>query len=86
MPISLDVLKIIEKAKAERATFIDLGNCGLTELPEKLFGLTGLEGINLGRYYWNGTEWKETANKGRANRLTSESLYPLKRYKIRCKP
>ena len=32
-------LKLIRKAKETRATHLDLGNCGLTELPDALFEL-----------------------------------------------
>ena len=32
-------LKLIQKAKETRATHLDLGNCGLTELPDALFEL-----------------------------------------------
>lgn len=33
-------LKLIREAKETRATRLDLGNCGLTELPKELFELT----------------------------------------------
>ena len=36
-------LKLIREAKETRATRLDLGNCGLTELPDELFELTWLE-------------------------------------------
>ena len=32
-------LKLIREAKEARATRLDLGNCGLTELPDELFEL-----------------------------------------------
>ena len=35
--------KRIREAKEKRLTRLDLGNCGLTELPEELFELTWLE-------------------------------------------
>ena len=35
-------LKLIQKAKETRATHLDLGNCGLTELPDALFELVDL--------------------------------------------
>ena len=40
-------LKLIREAKESRATRLDLGNCGLTELPEELFELTWLEELML---------------------------------------
>ena len=30
-----DALQLIAENKRTRATFLDLGNCGLTEVPEK---------------------------------------------------
>jgi hypothetical protein len=29
-------LRLIEENKKNRATFLDLGNCGLTEVPEEI--------------------------------------------------
>ena len=43
-------LKLIKEAKEKRLTRLDLGNCGLTELPDELFELTWLEELNLGMY------------------------------------
>ena len=40
-------LKLIAQAKKNRATHLDLGNCGLTELPDALFELTWLEELIL---------------------------------------
>ena len=36
-------LQRIREAKEQRLTRLDLGNCGLTELPEELFELDWLE-------------------------------------------
>jgi internalin A len=36
-------LQRIREAKEMRLTRLDLGNCGLTELPEELFELTWLD-------------------------------------------
>jgi internalin A len=41
-------LKLIQEAKEQRLTRLDLGNCGLTELPDELFELTWLEELDLG--------------------------------------
>ncbi len=38
-------LRLIEENKKTRATFLDLGNCGLTEVPEEIGELVWLEGI-----------------------------------------
>ena len=40
-------LKLIQEAKEKRLTSLDLGNCGLTELPDELFELTWLEELIL---------------------------------------
>jgi Leucine-rich repeat (LRR) protein/GTPase SAR1 family protein len=70
--------QLIAKAKAEKRTRLDLGNCGLTDLaaqvPE-LFTLTDLEELVLsnGWYEWNEAEqkWerKESANTGTPNKI-----------------
>ena len=44
-------LKLIHEAKKTRATRLDLGNCGLTELPDELFELTWLEELILTNGY-----------------------------------
>jgi internalin A len=36
-------LKLIKEAKEKRLTRLDLGNCGLTELPDELFELVWLK-------------------------------------------
>jgi internalin A len=40
-------LKLIQEAKEQRLTRLDLGNCGLTELPDELFELVWLEELIL---------------------------------------
>ena len=40
-------LKLIKEAKEKRLTRLDLGNCGLTELPDELFELVWLEELIL---------------------------------------
>ena len=40
-------LKGVREAKRTRATRLDLGNCGLTELPDELFELTWLEELRF---------------------------------------
>ena len=41
-------LQLIQEAKEKRLTSLELGNCGLTELPDALFELTWLEELMLG--------------------------------------
>ena len=40
-------LRLIEENKKTRAPFLDLGNCGLTEVPEELGELVWLEGLSF---------------------------------------
>ncbi len=40
-------LQLIQEAKEIRATHLDLGNCGLTKLPDELFELVWLEKLVL---------------------------------------
>ena len=40
--------QLIEKEKQEKTGRLDLGCCGLTELPDALFELVWLEELNLG--------------------------------------
>ncbi len=68
-------LKLIREAKENRATRLDLGNCGLTELPEALFELTWLEELILSsswnEYSFEKMNWEsfESLNKGKANHI-----------------
>jgi len=48
--------KLIAENKRTKSTFLDLGNCGLTELPEELFECTWLENLNLGTVYFDEKE------------------------------
>ena len=54
--MSQQALRLIAQAKQTRATRLDLGNCGLTELPDALFELTWLEELTIEGY--------QTKNKG----------------------
>lgn len=81
-------LALIAEAKRTRATTLDLGNCGLTELPD-LSGLPWLEELVLSNwweeYNQEKEEWenKNSKNKGQRNLITSlegvETLRALKK-------
>ncbi|MEZ4849942.1 MAG: hypothetical protein R3B93_15270 [Bacteroidia bacterium] len=45
-------LKLIREAKKTKAKKLDLGNCGLTELPDELFELVWLEELYLSSKGW----------------------------------
>jgi internalin A len=83
-------LKLIKEAKEKRLTRLDLGNCGLTELPDELFELVWLEELILSnsssQYSFEDKRWisSESQNKGEANNIDSinpkiEKLIKLKK-------
>lgn len=41
--------ELIEENKRTKVKYLDLGDCGLTELPKELFDCVWLEGLNLGQ-------------------------------------
>ena len=73
MNMSKQALQLIQDAKINRSTYLDLGNCGLTELPNELFELEWLEELFLcieKRNYSlekNKWIWFRTQNKGEKN-------------------
>ncbi|WDN90333.1 hypothetical protein BuS5_03304 [Desulfosarcina sp. BuS5] len=46
-------LQLIEKEKQEKTGKLDLGNCGLQEIPEELFQLTWLEELSFRNQIWD---------------------------------
>ncbi len=71
-------LKLIAENKAahqrgEDATSLDLGRCGLSELPEELFECIWLEKLIVSNTYWDWQErkWVESNNKGSKNTITT---------------
>jgi internalin A len=72
-------LKLIQEAKEQRLTRLDLGNCGLTELPDELFELIWLEELILSDS-WNEysfekkmSEYFRSQNKDKTNNIKSIS-------------
>lgn len=51
-------LRLIAENKRSKATYLDLGDCELTELPKELAELVWLETLNLG------DEWHEWGPSG----------------------
>ena len=41
-------------ARGEDASFLDLGNCGLTEVPEEIGELVWLETLSFSSEWWDG--------------------------------
>jgi internalin A len=66
--------RLIAENAATQATFLDLGNCGLSEIPRGLQQLTWLESLSLASEWdvWAGSTWLRMAssNGGQANRFT----------------
>jgi len=66
-------LDLIAKNKRNRSPFLDLGNCGLIELPQELFDCVWLENLNLGIGYFDEETQKfaQTENQGEQNQIVS---------------
>ena len=69
--MSLLAQQLIAENKATKNPFLDLGNCGLTELPEELFDCVWLENLNLGTWSYDEKEqvWQTSKNKEQQNQL-----------------
>lgn len=48
--------KLIHECKETQSKFLNLGNCGLSELPKELFDCVWLEELNLGEYFYSDFE------------------------------
>ena len=64
-------LQLIQKEKEEQTGILDLGNCGLTHLPEELFELTHLKTLYLSdnQYDWEKRKSRQSPNQGKRNKL-----------------
>lgn len=79
-------LQLIAENKKTRATFLDLGNCGLTEVQDEIGELVWLEGLSFASGWWDGRYEhgsKNTAVKNNIARL-SDGLGQLKQLKTLC--
>lgn len=79
-------LQLIRQAKAEGSTTLDLGNTGLTELPEELFELEQLETLIISDEYWDykHKRWIKNKHNGGKNSLKGalpNSIARLKKLK-----
>ncbi|MBL7724831.1 MAG: leucine-rich repeat domain-containing protein, partial [Chitinophagaceae bacterium] len=79
-------IALIKETKNKKLKSLDLGRCGLKEIPEELFEMTWLEELNLGNFIWDDVEkkMKECKNKGPLNFLSKlpNDLYRLKNLKF----
>ncbi len=73
------IKKLIAENEKNKDKFLDLGNCGLTKLSNKLFEINYLEGLNLGFQYYNDEkqEGRLTKNQEKNNQLTGRELRKL---------
>jgi signal recognition particle receptor subunit beta len=62
-------LQLIKEAKEKQSTILDLGKCGLTELPDSLFEITTLETLIVANewYTWDAKKNKWSENKSHNN-------------------
>ena len=67
-------LKLIAENKRTHATFLDLGNCGLTEIPPEIADLLWLQSLSLASHWWDGEKWHRTTNKTAENIIIDISL------------
>ena len=77
-----DALQLIAENKRTKAKFLDLGNCGLTKVPEDIRELVWLESLTFAGVWfeWDGQQWqyKESWNTGEPNKRLRD-LAPLAR-------
>ncbi|POZ53168.1 COR domain-containing protein [Methylovulum psychrotolerans] len=75
-------LRLIAENKETKATFLDLGNCGLTEVPEELGELVWLEELSFSGAWWDKNGRTASSNKDAPNkidRLRPAPFVPLKK-------
>ena len=75
-------LRLIEENKKTRSTFLDLGNCGLTEVPEEVGELVWVEKLSFSQSSWEKNDFdivweyyrttveRKTLNTGKQNSIT----------------
>ena len=77
--------QLIAECKKNRSTKLDLGQCGLTEIPIEVFDLTWLEELQLSNSYFDYKQrkWIYSENKGLPNHLSNlpNELSQLKKLK-----
>jgi len=70
--------ELIEREKRERTGYLELGNCGLTELPD-LSELEWLETLIVSNRWWDEEkrQWVDGMNTGERNRITTSPIHSL---------
>jgi len=75
--------RLIAKEAEKKTGFLDLGMLGLTELPDELFGLAHLRGLNLGRWYnLENDTFRGASNSIGSNVLPAHALESLRDLKL----
>jgi internalin A len=71
-------LELIAENKETRSTFLDLGNCGLTEVPEEIGELVWLEELSFSGdwAYFDGKKWVSKCSQNVWHRNNIKSLEP----------
>ncbi len=73
--------KLIAENQRTRATFLDLGKCGLKRVPAELGSMVWLERLSLAGEWleWEGGNWqpKKSRNRGIENNLSGRAFAPL---------
>lgn len=69
--------KLMADCKKNKCTKLDLGYCGLTEIPEEVFELTWLEELYLCNSYVNYKRWKWRHSKNRTENQPPNKLNAL---------
>lgn len=73
-------IQLIRENKKTQNPFLDLGNCGLTELPDELFDCIWLQRLQLGNaYYTEKNKFVKSPHSGHQNSLSNGALQQLKR-------
>ncbi|MEJ2154886.1 MAG: hypothetical protein P8X96_06100 [Desulfobacteraceae bacterium] len=69
--MSDQALQLIAENKRTQNSFLDLGNCGLKEIPSEIGELSWLESLSLASRWWewDGKRWEEkrSRNSGEGN-------------------
>ena len=75
-----DALQLIAENKRTKANFLDLGNCGLTEVPAEVGELVWLESLSFASDWseWDGREWQ--TRRSRNTGASNEHLSDLRRW------
>lgn len=81
IPVPNTAIKRMQQCREEQNPFLDLGECGLQDIPDEIGAFSWLRSLNLGKVYLVGQNWDqqiETSNSGPANKLSESDMQALK--------